>query len=405
MMKNLPEYLISYVAMILTFLMLNVVVCCVSHKYIDGNLRESLCTLSEEGRFPWLWGNVLWAKDNVSDGTMYNIAVSGYGMNPLEEAIINPRTMKNSEEEINPADFGLMAIDTKDDSVDRYPYGRYWNGYQVPLRVASLFFDIRGMRIVNSIILWLLLFYTTMLLYRRFNICVSAGWFVSFILMGFIAVPLSLQYIGCFYILFGTVILMLHKPELMRNYLFYFIVGGVTSYIDLLTVPLLTISIPLVIIVLCNSQVSYKRLIVTIVSWFAGYSSIWITKWVLYIMLVGEDSISGIVDSCEAHTIIPFLPEGIGHKYFWITCGLLGIVLISDLIVYVTKRVKSTRVNQLFCISIMPFVWYVFFLGHTVVHIWFVYRNLVVTIFCCWLIMFYNKINQNHGDRRSHSLL
>lgn len=391
--------------MVVIFTIMSVLACCIPHELIDENMRNSMIQLSEEGRFPWTFGNILWARDNVTDGTMYNIAVSGYNMNFLSEALINPRTY-NGDEKDHPADLGITALNKDDKNIERISYGRYWHGYQVPLRITSIFFTIKGQRIFHSIALWLIFLGLTYLIWKKFNFTAAAGWFLSFIIIGFPAVSLSLQYVACYYIMFLTVLLILLKPSLKYKPIYFFIIGGITSYMDFLTVPLITICIPLIFIVTGNYKVSYKLLLKILIYWFAGYALIWATKWILLSLYIGtEEALLDAVYAGEAHTIIPFLPNGFNHKFFIIACSLLGLVFITDLAVYISNKNKTTQVKQLFLISLIPFVWYFFILGHSVCHIWFTYRNLTVTILCCWMIIFSTKIKLPHGYSRSDTML
>ncbi len=405
MKYSISKYIVSYIFMTVIFTVMSVLACCIPHRLIDDNIRNSMIQLSEEGRFPWTFGNILWARDNVTDGTMYNIAVSGYKMNSISEALINPRTY-NGDKKSHPADLGIIALNKGNDTVERISYGRYWHGYQVPLRITSIFLSIKGQRIFHSIVLWFIFIGLTWLIWKKFNLTVAAGWFISLLIIGFPAVPLSMQYVACYYIMFSTVLLILLKPSLQNNPIFFFITGGITAYMDFLTVPLITICIPLIFIVISNSDISNKKILHILSSWFIGYAAIWATKWILQSCYAGNDeALLDAVIASEAHTIIPFLPNGINHKFFIIACSLLGLFFITDLAIYLLKKNKSQQIKQIFFISLIPFVWYFFMLGHSVCHIWFTYRNLTATALCCWIIIFSNKLEICHGNSRTNTML
>jgi len=394
MKRRTVIYLIyTYMLMILCFNCMSVAICCIPHKYFDENIRTSLQTLSEEGRFPWTMGNILWGKDNITDGSMYNIAISGYAMNPIEEAINNPWSYPATDKKVHTADCGLKAMKFKNDIVERHSYGRYWHGYQVPLRITSIFFSIKGQRIFHSIVLWSCFLMLTFLLYKRMGLYASMGWFLSLLVVGFPAVPLSLQYVACYYIMFGTVFIMLFKTKWINSPILFFIVGGFTSYMDYLTVPLITLCIPLVFSVLFdNEEKKLSKLATLALMWGIGYFGIWSAKWLIQYAYMGSEAVNQVIYAGEGHTIIPFLPKGIAHKYFWITCILLTAALLYEIIIFILVKNKTNRIKQLFIISLIPFVWYIIFLGHNVCHIWFTYRSLTTTFYCSWLIMFYNKL-------------
>lgn len=389
--KTVFEIFAAYVAMVVAFCAMSVLAWMIPHEYTDDNIRESLTILSEEGRFPLTGGVLLWGKDNISDGTMYNIAVSGYDMTPIEAAIREPRTYEG-DEYTHAAEYGLRTLDTQNGSVARIDYGRYWNGYQLPLRLWSMLLSIKGMRILNSIVLWGLLLITSVWLYRRYGRTVGICWFVAFVLVGFPAVPLSLQYTSNYYVMFISVLLMLWRPKLMESLVSFFIIGGCTSFFDLMSTPMITISLPLAVVVMANhGKTTYQKLFELMISWGAGYAAIWSTKWAITSISAKTDTIDLVFQG--AYTIFNFLPEGIYYKYFAVTVGLLSMALIGFVTIYVLGRSRMNKryATQLLCVGIVPYVWYIILLGHTCHHIFFAYRALTVTALCGLLILFTRK--------------
>ncbi len=79
----------------------------------------------------------------------------------------------------------------------------------------------------------------------------------SMLAVCFFIVPSSLQYTGVFALTLLSVILvnLLYKmnKENLYSYLF-FIMGGCTTFFDLLTSPLITLGIPLIIVVLLKNK-------------------------------------------------------------------------------------------------------------------------------------------------------
>ncbi len=383
----------AYVVMVVAFCAMSMSAWMIPHEYTDDNIRESLTVLSEEGRFPLTGGVLLWGKDNISDGTMYNIAVSGYDMTPIEAAIKAPWTYENGSF-IHTAEYGLMSMNTQDGSVYRTEYSRYWHGYQFPLRLWSTILSIKGMRVLNSIALWGLLIATAIWLYRRYGKIVGFCWFIAFVVVGFPAVPLSLQYTACYYITFAAVLVMLWRRSLMDSPILFFIIGGCTSFLDLLTVPIMTIGIPLSIVVLSGrGSMQPYRLFVLLLAWGMGFGGIWMTKWLIGMAVYGLYDITG----GGSHTIVNFLPAGFMHKYFGVTVCMLSLILALTVgtYLYMRKRVENKPLlNQLFYVSLLPFLWDLFFIGHTTAHIWFVYRNLTITAFCLGISVFSHRLSK-----------
>lgn len=389
--KSLFNILKAYLIMVSVFIVSNILICLIPHKYIDNNIRESLVILCEEGIFPDKTKNILWVKDNMTDGSMLNIAISGYGMNAIVEAAYNPWSFEGYDL-YSPAEAGLMAINTQDNTIPRQSYGRYWHGYQIPLRLLSTTFNIKGIRIFNTVLLWSLFIIVSIILYKKLGISVSVCWLLTFLILGFPAVPLSMQYVACYYITLLAVLSMLLFPKkLMNNTVFYFIIGGLTCYLDFLTVPLVTVGVPLAINILYNNRdLSFKKFCILILSWFCGYGSIWTTKWILQFMIAEPDFYNSVVGAAQVHIIFNFLPDGFLHKYFLITSVLLIVSLVGTLSSYALSYYKkhTTTSKELLVLALIPFVWCFILLGHTVVHNWFTYRTLTVTLFSVMTLIF-----------------
>lgn len=134
-------------------------------------------------------------------------------------------------------------------------------------------------------------------------------------------------------------------------------------------------------------------------AWGAGYAGIWATKWLIQTLFSTGNGFASAIGAAESYTIIPFLPEGVSHKYFLTTCAFLGIAFVATILIYVLKKRRSRLDVLLLCVALIPFVWSVLLLGHNVIHIFFTYRNLAATAFCCWLILFPIKQHENsHSD-------
>lgn len=375
--------------MIMLFCAMQWIAYAIPHELTDANVRESMQLLSKEGKFPRVLNNILWAKDNCTDGSMYNIAVSAYDMSPLEGMLLNPRTGEDFSTTLT-SDYGLYAMEYPDDSEPRLSYGRYWHGYMFPLKISSIFVSLKWLRVFHIAALILLLIMSSIMIWRRYGKQIGIGWLLSFIIVGFEVVPLSLQYVGCYYIMFISVLVMLCYPKLMTNGIFYFIIGGCTSYVDFLTVPVLTLGMPLLICVIeYNGKIKYRQIIRQIFDWGLGYAMIWSSKWWLVSIYAGDDFDPSTFFN-GGHTLLSIAGGGFEHKYFMITCMMLGTCLIADVVYYLfmRRRCSSPILSRLFFVSLLPFAWYAAMFMHSVVHIWFVYRALTVTVFACIVMTF-----------------
>ena len=124
---------------------------------------------------------------------------------------------------------------------------------------------------------------------------INAGIFaISLILYGYLLVSYSLESAPVFLVMMISSIILLKKIKKIKNlYLFIFIIACITNYVDYLTVPLITLAIPLILYITYkqkeNSNLQYKYFIKIIIKssiiWLLGYALTWFSKWVIYDIL------------------------------------------------------------------------------------------------------------------------
>ena len=75
-----------------------------------------------------------------------------------------------------------------------------------------------------------------------------------------------------------------------------FVLGGLTSFIDLLVTPIVTIGLPLTVWMLKRKDYSlldkFKIIVFASVSWAIGYAWVWGGKWVIGGLITGENIVA-----------------------------------------------------------------------------------------------------------------
>ena len=79
--------------------------------------------------------------------------------------------------------------------------------------------------------------------------------------------------------------------------LLFFIIGGLTSFFDLLTAPLVTLGLPAIVLLLLRKKINrsghfkdYVFILLCIsLSWLVGYAIIWVSKWLLASIFLHEN--------------------------------------------------------------------------------------------------------------------
>jgi hypothetical protein len=222
--------------------------------------------------------------------------------------------------------------------------------------------------------------------------------------------PMSLQFSNMFYVTFLSMIVVLiyHKKMKKDDLSIYtfFAIGAVTSFMDLLTTPVLSLGIPLVTYILLEGRESkfIENLIYTIklsIMWTLGYGITWASKWMLASLVlrknIVKESLSQILvrtSSTAENTILnkqEVIQKNSDLIFNDFTLKIFLVILILWLILLVLYR-KNKIVNMLpiLTVSLYPFIWYSVLKNHSYMHFWFTYRSLGVTVFTLLSFMAYS---------------
>ena len=186
----------------------------------------------------------------------------------------------------------------------------------------------------------------------------------------------------------------------------FFIIGGLTTFFDLLTAPLLTLGIPLIIEVLLRSReesLSIKKAFLEIIKlsilWAIAYGTIFFAKWVIASLIMQKDLITVAINQILFRTNgseeypatkIGAIVENFTYLYnnVLLACGIVTIIgWIIALIKTRKNKINWKKILILLIISIYPYVWYMVFAGHSTIHAFFTYRIQAIAIFGVLCIM------------------
>ncbi len=303
-------------------------------------------------------------------------------------------------------------------------YARYWHGYLAFLRPLLLLCNITGIRIILLLLFFSLLIILFILLKKK--LCLTIAIIFSFCLIAYdyFFVSYSLQSAPVFITMMISCIVLLLKYEKIKDiYLYFFILGCITNFVDFLTVPLITYAMPMFIylLLLQKNSNSYKYTlkdtIICLLSWGFGYSLTWISKWVLYDLIYHKDLFNSAIyqvfyrtssDSFTTYaklsitnnlkfitlknenisvykelfnTLILFLCKSFIYIFLYIF--IYGFKLITQCKKNIFKfKLFSLdtlkKIAPFFLIMLFTFIWYIILANHTILHTYFVYRNMLI---------------------------
>ena len=263
----IAKYILIFLILICVYLLFLTITNLIPSSALEKHVRESSETLVEEGEK--VTYDLGYKEENIftfTDALMINTAYSVDSKKPLESAIlarknyipgqtkeIYPDSQYNlgaNEKYINKENgdlyqtkelYGLMHGDNIEDS---YEYARYWHGYLGILRPLLILFNYSGIRIVLLIATLISIAAMIILLCRKVNIISGIIYGIGLLSISIFIVSRSINEILIFLVAFISSIILLLKKDTKKNIgIFFFVVGSISNFIDLLTAPLVTLGL------------------------------------------------------------------------------------------------------------------------------------------------------------------
>ena len=417
-MKKIAKYGIVFLILILIFNFLLFISSLFPSKIIIKNVKESSEILSKEGNDYKFFENLYIVNNNYTDALMINEAYSIDNTNPIYSYMtarknynkdITKKSMKDISEELISLKFDEydpvgeleeLLNGNIDTSVN---YARYWHGYLPVLRTLLIFFNISEIRKILLLIFIILFIWLIKLIKEKIGIFISIIFAIALIIEGYFFVSYSLESAPVFLVMMISSIILLNRIEKFKNlYLYIFIVSCITNFVDYLTVPLITLAIPLLLYILYkqknDKQLNYKYYLLIILKatliWIAGYAITWLSKWVIYDIIYKEGLIKSAIKQVLYRTkgynrnsgitiqnmLILLLSNNLKYAIGLFNIGIILLfVKMNKYRISVKKVLEYIKENiPIFIIALMPLVWYRTLANHTLIHYKFVYRHMLI---------------------------
>lgn len=383
MKKKVIVYFATFFSLILFFLLSMILVHLIPSTCVASNAASALETLNNEGGYPRLFFSTEASQlDNVTDIVMIQ---------------------RNLESELGVLQEAMGG------------YERYWHGYQIYLRPLLIFFNYTEIRYISVIVFFVLLFLVVVRLYKKLGIKVALTFLISILSVNIMIIPVSLQFVSVFNISFIFMLILSSDKIVNSNYVpLCFMVGGMlTNFIDFLTVPIVTLGLPLVVYLLLmfeknekNWQQILKSSISICVLWFLGYGLCWASKWALSSIITGKNVFSDAINTMffrtmgnEEYPVDRWGTLKLNFRIFrsqarslmWFNLILLLVLLVLACI-YRTNLNKYKQMMFFVVVALFPYLWYFVLSNHSEIHYWFTYRAQIVSLFSI-LMALVNVIN------------
>lgn len=408
LLTELRKIFFSYVFLLFLAISGLILTCSFPSSKLKINIASSLDILKKEWIYPTY--GLPFRKiilDNFTDSLMLNLSYSVDSSQPLRSAMIN--VYHDGKIDKDNQILNLEKVYLKKE-VKPVFYYRYWHGYLLYLRPLLLFFSYSQIRVILTIILYFLLFIFLYLTWEGLGKKIAFVFFVSFLAVDYFYLGNSIHFSKVFFIgLIGGIYFLLKLKDWQKDQSvlwLFFLIGALTSYFDLLSAPLISLEILLILSVFVNKKwQSVRHITLHSFFWGFGYGLFWVTKWIITdIFFVKGAFLSAYqqvlyrsihqVDKNFSYlnTLKLNLFQLIGYDK---TNKILVLVifLIAVLIFVFFKKINKKTIKEIIpflLMGVIPYGWYIVSASHAYLHVWFTYRNQLITVFS--LVMIYLKL-------------
>ena len=293
-------------------------------------------------------------------------------------------------------------------------YARYWHGYLLFVKPLLTIFDLNGLRIVNGICQTVLSLVLVILMWNKGLKQQIIPYIISLLMISPVANAMCLQFSHCFYaftISSIMLVMILSKGGNERKVLFLFLYTGIlTSFLDLLSYPLISFGIPAIIYLDYNhNDSSIKELFFKFVKagicWCAGYAIMWFGKWVIGTIVTHESVFETAIGQAHGWT----QGKNLWQVYFdniydfsrtpvlFIALAYIAVLFVLIIRNHCLEKVDfKIDILPFLVVGLLPFIWYAAIQTHSAVHHFFTYKSLMITAFSglSMITSIYSKYSQ-----------
>lgn len=385
-MKQVLRYLVLFAGLIAAYLLFAVAVTLLPSKPVERHMRQTVeqTDLKADFWFAFLY-KPGYFMDNFTDALIVNQAVTNgqSELNVWERVMLVPRSTAGGEECEN-----LRLLSEGGESMRTVYYPRYWHGNTFLMRLLLVFSDYVALRTFFYILSSLLLLWVLIAMLRRLGAWAAVVYVLAIISVNVFMMQFSIQFLPVLLIaVAGTLVVLYHGNDSRRIARLFFILGSLTAYFDLLTCPLITWGIPMVVWLAmkhASEGKPFRSFAVSSALWGVGYAVTWAAKWLLATVTTSADVFADAAgQAAERASMGDFGRWAAVVRNVELVPWLYATVALVVLIVFAVRWFDSRRWRQaVLCMltALAPMAWFIAVAQHSWQHYWFTYRILAVTI-------------------------
>ena len=447
--KRILKYLLVFIVCVAIANLSLMLVCMIPRDAVKKNVYESTNLLLEEGPHPLINETFETYNNNYTEAVIINEIYSVDTNHPINSYLTARKnyhegiTERVVEENVGEGITANYDIDSETETVnDEYDslnelaeflngniktalnYGRYWHGYLVLYRPLLAITSLKQVKVIQLVLFSVLFILAVVLISKKYGLVTGAFFAFSLIFMGYFTAAYSIESGPTHLIMMIAIIVwLLRKDKIKDIFLYFFVIGIFTNYVDYLTVPLLTIFMPLLLVMIDYAKDHTLKeniwfLIKVCISWGVGYAGMWVTKWAIYDLIV-----PGKTSMLEIGFSQSFYRMNRENEYYGLNFSIFEVILPKFVrafrvivlnailiivlpIIFNSKKRKNDKESDLlnikcehkysylvfFIIGLAPIAWYILLANHTFLHFFFTYRMIAIFSFAMsiFLCLFHN---------------
>lgn len=313
----------------------------------------------------------------------------------------------------------LDVLEDNLEGKEAYEYTRYWHGYLLPVKLLLSSMSYQDARIFNLFLQLSLLGIAVKLIVKRKSKALAVPFCIAFAFLMPTAVAYCFQYSAVVYVTLIAVILWFCFQSFWErgwNWIpFFFTLGIVTNYFDLLTFPFLSLGIPAALVMFgpgCRKPAQQAvKFAVLCLAWACGYSSMWIAKWAVASIVLNENVFADALQQILLRTsdevknldltytfVLNKNLELMQYPPYTLLFFVPMLCQVPKLIYLRSVDVKSflSKAFIAACFVLLPLAWILVMRNHSFMHYFYTYRILIVASFAiqCAVFSFADELRQ-----------
>ncbi|MBQ9009781.1 MAG: hypothetical protein IJ088_10690 [Clostridia bacterium] len=280
-------------------------------------------------------------------------------------------------------------------------YARYWHGYQIFLRPLLTVINVNQIRMLGMMCMCALAMFIIVRLVQQQRIALLIPQFALFVMPAPFVLLINMQCYGVTFTTLLMILLLLSGRFSGTRAILLFELGGIlTSFFDLLSVPGITLGVPLVFYFSVRQDAGHSlrracmEVLQILLAWEFGYGGMWAGKWIFATCLTGENVIEDALQTVKLRSGSAWGERQLSYfdtvQKNWacfntVVYKLLFIALAVVLCVFLLRgwrfRLKQEMLLGVVLASLFPFLWYRMTINHSYLHYYFACKELVIFLY------------------------